>query len=368
MKIYNFKSISVLLLICMLLTACGGGESASETGGSTMTETTGTSVTEPVSTQPPTTETAPTDPAPTEPAPTEPAPTEPAPTEPAPTDPAPTEPEPTDPAPTEPVPPVVEPVVPESCMVPVLMFHDVKANPGGTWSMSEENFRSRMQFLLDNGFTPITFNQLVDYAHWGSPLPEKPVCVTLDDGYYSNYKYVFPIVKELNIPITVFVNFSTVRAEGTPPDPNENTLPKLSFSELAEMESSPLVHIQSHTYALHGENTSYSEEVRLSALPLEGEGEAEYKEIFSRDCQLVEDALKKIGTWNNLVFSYPNGRHHQWSEEVLRERGYLVSLTTNYGHVNRVKRNVPSSLYLLGRMNVNDDTTDADLLKYLERE
>lgn len=252
-------------------------------------------------------------------------------------------------------------------MVPVLMFHDVKSYPGGTWSMSADNFRKTMEFLLDNGFTPVSFSQLVDYVDGMFELPEKPVCITLDDGYYSNYKNVLPIITELKIPITVFMTCRTVRAEGIEPSPDESLIPKMNAEELAIMEASPFVHIQSHTYGLHGRNVSYSEEERNASLPLESESEADFKKIYAKDCSLAEKVLSDVGVTEHLVLSYPGGKYHEWTEDVLRERGYRVTVTTEYGHRNFVVKGDPDSLYLLGRMNVNDDTTEEGLLKYLER-
>ena len=32
--------------------------------------------------------------------------------------------------------------------------------------------------------------------HCGTPLPEKPIVITFDDGYYNNYLNVFPLLQE----------------------------------------------------------------------------------------------------------------------------------------------------------------------------
>jgi len=256
----------------------------------------------------------------------------------------------------------------EEVTVPVLMFHDVKTVAGGTWSMSADNFRKTMVFLLDNGYTPVSFDQLVDYVDGVSDIPEKPVGITLDDGYFINYRNVLPIVTELEVPVTVFMSCKTVREEGVTPDLNEKALHKMSAAELSVMEASPYVQIQSHTYGLHGVNTSYSEAERDNSMPLETESESEYKGVFAKDCELAEGVLSGVGVSENTVFSYPSGKYNEWAEDVLKERGYRVSLTTNYGHNNRVVKGDKESLFLLGRMNVNDDTTEEALLKYLTRE
>lgn len=259
-------------------------------------------------------------------------------------------------------------IFPDKITIPVLMFHDVKTHEGGTWSISAENLRKKLEFLLANGYTPISFEKLVDYVDEKGGLPEKPVCITFDDGYFSNYKTVLPIVTELNVPVTVFMVCKTVREKEVVPNANEDVLCKMSAAELRIMEASDLVSIQSHTYGLHGENKSYSDEKRSCILPLAGEKKEDYKAIFARDCETAEKILAEAGVPRRLVLAYPEGRAHEWAEEVLRERGYRVSLTTDYGHKNHVTRGDKDSLYMLGRMNVNDATDDAAMLKYLERD
>ena len=89
--------------------------------------------------------------------------------------------------------------------------------------------------------------------------------------------------------------------------------------------------------------------------------------IFSLDCDRAEAVLTNVGVRHFSVFSYPSGKHNPWAEEILMERGYRISVTTNTGHLNRVVRGDNSSLRLLGRKNINDNTTEEELLAYLNR-
>lgn len=256
---------------------------------------------------------------------------------------------------------------PKSVVVPILMFHDIKKIPGGTWSMADYNFRDTMEFILDEGYTPVTFRQLVSFVDGCGELPEKPVCITFDDGYYSNYELVLPIITELKIPVTVFMTCGTVRdadkAVGTKP----NMLYKLNARELAEMESSPYVDVQSHSFALHGENTAYGEGKRDNVMPLSGESEAQYRAMFNEDCERAEAVLRAAGVQSAVVFSYPCGKYNRFAEETLRERGYRASVTVETGKRNLVVEGERDSLFLLGRLNVNDDTSREKLKEYLER-
>lgn len=260
-----------------------------------------------------------------------------------------------------------EPIEPESKVVPILMFHDLKKDPGGTWSMSVENFKDTMEYILAEGFTPVDFRQLAGYVDGYADLPEKPVCITFDDGYYSNYELLLPIVTELEIPVTVFITCGTLRSNDEIPEEGTDKLYKMSLYELGVMESSPYIDIQSHTWGLHGYNSTYGETVRDNVLPLYGESEAEYKNVFRTDCDAASEVLLDAGVWAEIVYSYPSGKAHPWSEEVIKERGYFASLTTDFDAQNIVVRGDRDSLFLLGRMNVNDDTPRWELDYYLNR-
>ena len=98
-----FSAIAILLVLTMLLTACGkpaAGTDPTDNGGNT-TQTPTTDPTQTTHGDPEPTDPEPTDPEPTDPEPTDPEPTDPEPTDPEPTDPEPTDPEPTDPEPVE---------------------------------------------------------------------------------------------------------------------------------------------------------------------------------------------------------------------------------------------------------------------------
>ncbi len=252
----------------------------------------------------------------------------------------------------------------ESRVVPVLMMHDMN-DSGDTWSISEEDFRRIVGLLLKHGFTPVSVDDLVSFVEEDGTLPDNPVVLTFDDGYYSNYELLFPIVKELEIPVSVFVKCETIREDGN--DTPTGAIKKMNLSEIGEMNSSPFVSVYSHTHSLHGMNTNYGPEERESALPLEGESEADYKAIFARDCERAEEALGRAGVTEFTAFSYPEGKSCEWAEEVLAERGYKVTFTTDYSRDNVVTKGDPSSLRLLGRMNINDDATEEVLLQYILR-
>ena len=91
----------------------------------------------------------------------------------------------------------------------ILMYHMIsKANHPSEkkYALSPSHFRKQISYLKTNGYTPVSLDDLYEYAANSSHnLPEKPVIITFDDGYMDNYEYAFPILKQFSFSATVFI-------------------------------------------------------------------------------------------------------------------------------------------------------------------
>ena len=78
--------------------------------------------------------------------------------------------------------------------VPIVMYHSVLKDESrhGQYVISPAELESDLKYLRDHGYTTILIEDLIAYTQ-GGPLPEKPVLLTFDDGYYNNYLYAFPL-------------------------------------------------------------------------------------------------------------------------------------------------------------------------------
>ena len=62
-----------------------------------------------------------------------------------------------------------------------------------------------MDALQVKGYTAITVSDLLAYVQDGADLPEKPVMITFDDGYYNNYIYAYPLLKQRGMKAVVSI-------------------------------------------------------------------------------------------------------------------------------------------------------------------
>lgn len=79
----------------------------------------------------------------------------------------------------------------------VLAYHDVEDGAADQRYMSVRTSALNEQFawLKQNGYQPVSVEQILQAQNGGPALPNKAVLLTFDDGYRSFYSRVFPLLK-----------------------------------------------------------------------------------------------------------------------------------------------------------------------------
>ena len=67
-------------------------------------------------------------------------------------------------SPTSSAPPVKEVKMVHPSGIPVLMYHKIGDDKDNDAVIREDLFREQMKFLKDNGYNPLTMNQLYEYV------------------------------------------------------------------------------------------------------------------------------------------------------------------------------------------------------------
>jgi peptidoglycan/xylan/chitin deacetylase (PgdA/CDA1 family) len=100
--------------------------------------------------------------------------------------------------------PIGEP--PKSIEVPILVYHHVvPGRAAGVLFVPPEIFEQQLKYLQDNGYHSITFDDVADCLEYGAPLPERPVIISLDDGWENQFTYAFPLLQKYGFSATFFV-------------------------------------------------------------------------------------------------------------------------------------------------------------------
>ena len=231
--------------------------------------------------------------------------------------------------------------------LPVLMYHGLTDDPARVieYFILTEDFEKDLQWLSDHGYTAVTFRQLSDYAEKGALLPEKPVLITFDDGYYNNYEKAFPLLQKYNTPAVISIIGSETETAS-----NQLHRPAgggaLTWQEASDMARSGLVEIGSHTWDLHRNDGNG----RKGADRLPGESFEDYRAALLADLGKAQERIASETGAAPLVFAWPYGA---WPTDgsanpILKELGFKGSLTS-YQIMNTIRSGDPDSLFGLKR-------------------
>lgn len=205
--------------------------------------------------------------------------------------------------------------------IPILMYHHIRnyndpADQIGTnLSVSPESFKSQIDYIKDNGYTTITFGQMLDFP--AKKLPEKPVILTFDDGYLDGYDIAYEYLKD-NGQVGVFYIISGFfgRSEFM----TETEVKEISDAGM-EIGSHSANHLDLTTLSISNVN----KEVSLSKVTLE---EVTGKTIIS--------------------FCYPAGKHDDIVGKAIVEAGYRIATTIKSGISSTSEEKI-----LLSRLRIN---------------
>lgn len=240
----------------------------------------------------------------------------------------------------------------EKVKLPILVYHHIDNDPlePNDLITPEAKFRSDMLAVKQAGYNTVSMNDIINYVNGKKELPENPVAITLDDGYLSNYQYAYPILKELDMKATIsIIGWSVGLNEHR--IPSKNFYPHFTWEQAKEMYDSGLIEIENHTTDMHETVTEDSPaSTRSGILQLDNETNGAYSKAFIQDIGGMEEKIETLIGNDVKVFTYPFGYYSHLSEQLLKDMGYRVTLTTTSG-INELVKGDPRTLFGLKRIN-----------------
>ncbi len=278
----------------------------------------------------------------------------------------------------------------------ILMYHNfsgAESTPGAI-----DNALLRAQFRhLRRHFHPRPLTQIVAQLREEEPFDPRSVAITIDDGRRNCYEFLFPLLKEFDIPASFFAVSSFIRREDwiwtdkvlwlgeQPSRPSSLALERIdavfaqlnrmrpqarttfmqniaanmkvsipreapakyapcSWSELREMADSGLVEIGSHTVTHPILSTLTDEET--------------WDEITVSRAHIEEGMRRSIS-----LFCFPNGKAGDYRPsqiDQLERAGYFGAVVADFGMVTN-----GANPYELPRIGIGDTTDLLSFSKYL---
>ena len=222
--------------------------------------------------------------------------------------------------------------IPSHVHVPVLMYHVIAPPPAGApfpgLYVTAPEFAAEMQALKDAGWHAVTLDQL--RASWlhGVPLgPGKPVVITFDNGYHSQYASALPILQKLG-----WVADENIQLTGLPPSQGG-----LTSGEVRAMIKAG--------WELDTQGISHADLITLDAAQL-------HDQVAVARQQLQREYNVPVN-W----FCYPSGHYNATVIAAVKQAGFVGSTTVIPGWASPT-----DDPFALPRLRVLNGTSGPQLL------
>jgi peptidoglycan/xylan/chitin deacetylase (PgdA/CDA1 family) len=224
---------------------------------------------------------------------------------------------------------------PGQAPVPILMYHVIAAPPPGApypgLYVEPAEFAEQMQMLKGAGWHAVTLDEVEEYWRRGVPLgPGKPLVVSFDNGYNSQYTQALPVLRRLG-----WVGDENIQLSGLPP----------SQGGLGQGQIRGLL---AAGWELDTQGISHAALITLDA------EELHYQVAVARET--LRQRYHVPVNW----FCYPSGQYDATVEAAVKQAGFIGSTTVVPGWAHP-----GDDPYRLHRLRVLGGTSGEQLLELL---
>jgi peptidoglycan/xylan/chitin deacetylase (PgdA/CDA1 family) len=98
----------------------------------------------------------------------------------------------------------------------ILCYHGISFEDEHLWSpglyLSPATFHERMRILAHGGYRVLPLGEALDRLENGT-LPPKSVAITFDDGDYNFHALAYPVLREIGLPVTLYLSTYYLRKQ-----------------------------------------------------------------------------------------------------------------------------------------------------------
>ncbi len=236
--------------------------------------------------------------------------------------------------------------------VAILMYHAFTENEAETSSVCTlaSEFERQLSALRDAGYTSVGYADLIEFVNGKGKLPEKPLLISIDDGYQNNLDLAAPLLEKYGFCANIAVIGVSI-GHTTYKDTDIPIMPHFSLEDARPWIKRGVLTVTTHSYDMHQIAAVDGNDCRRGVLQMPGEAEPDYIAALTQDYTHAQEQLAGLPGKVLPVFTYPFGAYSELSERVLQEQGVQVTVTIADG-ANRLVKGEPETLRLLRRINV----------------
>ena len=228
----------------------------------------------------------------------------------------------------------------ENRSVPILVYHRFGAVATELTTIRTATFEEELAWLRANEIPVLPLYKLVDRLRSGEPLSNRPaVVLTADDGNESVYTEMYPLILRYRAPVTLFIYPSAV----------SNSRTALTWEQIAEIEQSGFVDVQSHTF-WHPD--FHVEKRRFDA--------AGYEKFVRNQLALSKTRLEVHVHHPVDLLAWPFGIYDAQLEGWAKEEGYVAAFS-----IDRKPVRLGENGYALPRFEITDADRGARFAKLI---
>lgn len=236
--------------------------------------------------------------------------------------------------------------------VAILMYHAFTENEAETSSVCTlaSEFERQLSALRDAGYTSVGYADLIKFVNGKGKLPEKPLLISIDDGYQNNLDLAAPLLEKYGFCANIAVIGVSI-GHTTYKDTDIPIMPHFSLEDVRPWIKRGVLTVTTHSYDMHQIAAVDGDDCRRGVLQMPDETEPDYIAALTQDYTRAQKQLAGLPGKVLPVFTYPFGAYSELSERVLQEQGVQVTVTIADG-ANRLVKGEPETLRRLRRINV----------------
>ena len=214
--------------------------------------------------------------------------------------------------------------------VSTFMYHRFGESKYPSTNVTEEQFLSHIEYIMENGIKVLKLDDVINQLEQKDVFTNKAVAFSVDDAYRSFYEIAWPVFRENDIPVTLFVSTDII---------DKNTAGYMSWDEIKNfIEEGGTV----------GQHTSTHLHMPLNSI----------SEIKKDILNSHKSFIKNLGFIPNL-FAYPYGESSKAVIDLLKEFGFTHAFGQHSGVISSYDNH-----YYLPRFSLNERFGEKDRFEF----